>query len=376
MLRHMGIGLRRIGRVFRRRAPTEKNPTSGLRVLIVTDAWKPQVNGVVRTLETLGNQLTKFGNEVRYLTPDMFRTVPMPTYKEIRLALAPNRKIARIIHEFEPDAIHIATEGPLGLAARRFCVRRDHPFTSSFHTRFPEYLNARTGFPVSWGYHGLRWFHGPASAVMVKTESLKAELESKGFENIRIWRNGVDLEQFHLGAKEFLDYPRPIWLCVGRVAVEKNLEAFLKLDLPGTKLIVGDGPQLAELKAKYPNAVFLGLRLGEELTQIYAASDVLVFPSKTDTFGLVCLESLACGTPVAAYDVQGPRDILADTHVGVVHDDLGEACRQALDCASPEECRGHAMKFTWEAATRQFLENLAIPGYDEKYWLESANFPD
>lgn len=376
LIRRMGMGLRRIGRIFRRRAPTEKNPTTGLRVLIVTDAWKPQVNGVVRTLDTLGRQLTKFGNEVRYITPDMFRTLPMPSYPEIRLAIAPNRRIAKIINEFHPDAIHIATEGPLGLAARRFCVRRDHPFTSSFHTRFPEYLHARTRFPVTWGYNFIRWFHAPASALMVATQSLKDELEAKGFKNIRIWRRGVDVEQFHLGPKTHLDYARPIWLYVGRIAVEKNIETFLDLDLPGTKVIVGDGPQRSELEGKFPQAKFIGVKFGEELTSIYAASDVFVFPSKTDTFGLVNVEALACGIPVAAYDVQGPRDILAGSRVGAVGDDLLDACKRALGCATPEECRAHAMKFSWEAGTKQFLENLAIPGYDEKYWLESANFPD
>lgn len=375
-IRRVGMRIRRIGRIFRRRAPTEKNPTTGLRVLIVTDAWKPQVNGVVRTLDTLGKQLTKFGNEVRYITPDMFRTLPMPSYPEIRLAIAPNRRIAKIINEFHPDAIHIATEGPLGLAARRFCVRRDHPFTSSFHTRFPEYLHARTKFPVSWGYNFIRWFHAPASTLMVATPSLKQELEEKGFKNIRIWRRGVDLEQFHIAPKDRLNHPRPIWLYVGRIAVEKNIETFLDLDLPGTKLVVGDGPQRAELEAKYPQAKFVGTKFGEELTGIYAASDVFVFPSKTDTFGLVNVEALACGIPVASYDVQGPRDILADSKVGAVSDDLLDACKRALGCATPEECRAHAMKFSWEAGTKQFLENLAIPGYDEKYWLESANFPD
>jgi glycosyltransferase involved in cell wall biosynthesis len=375
-IRRVGMRIRRIGRIFRRRAPTEKNPTSGLRVLIVTDAWKPQVNGVVRTLDTLGQHLTKIGNEVRYITPDMFRTLPMPTYPEIRLAIAPNRRIAKIINEFHPDAIHIATEGPLGLAARRFCVRRDHPFTSSFHTRFPEYLHARTRFPVSWGYNFIRWFHAPASTLMVATPSLKTELEEKGFKNIRIWRRGVDVEQFHLGPKSYLDYQRPIWLYVGRIAVEKNIETFLALDLPGTKVVVGDGPQRTDLATKFPKTVFLGVKFGEELTSIYAASDVFVFPSKTDTFGLVNVEALACGIPVAGYDVQGPRDILAGSKVGVVSDDLGDACRRALGIATPAECRAYAMKFSWEAGTKQFLENLAIPGYDEKYWLESANFPD
>lgn len=374
--RRMGARVRRIGRGFRHRVPTERNPISGLRVLIVTDAWKPQVNGVVRTLDTLGQQLTKFGNEVRYITPDQFRSVPMPSYPEIRLAITPNRKIARIINEFEPDAIHIATEGPLGLAARRFCVRRDHAFTTSMHTRFPEYLHARTGIPIEWAYSLMRWFHRPASALMVKTDELKDELSGKGFQNIRIWSNGVDTELFHLDNKDYLDYPRPIWLYVGRVAIEKNIEAFLDLDLPGTKLVVGPGPQFDELKAKYTDAVFVGPKFGEELTKIYAASDVMVFPSVTDTFGLTNVESLACGTPVAAYDVLGPRQILTGSGVGVLHEDLGEACRQALNLATPEECRAHAMKFSWESATKQFLQNLAVPGYDEQYWLESANFPD
>ena len=334
------------------------------------------MNGVVRTLETLGDQLRKFGNEVKYVTPDMFQTIPLPTYPEIRLALFPNRKLARIIHDFHPDAIHIATEGPLGLAARRFCVRRDHPFTSSFHTRFPEYLNARTGFPVSWGYRLVRWFHAPASALMVTTESLKAELESKGFRNIRIWRRGVDLDAFKVDESASLPHEKPIWLYVGRVAVEKSIDAFLDLDLPGTKVVVGDGPQLGELRERYPKAVFTGPQFGQDLTYYYQASDVMVFPSKTDTFGLVNVESLACGTPVASYDVQGPRDILAGANVGMCHDDLQIACEGALGIASPEACRAHAEKFSWEAATRQFLENLALPGYPEAYWLESANFPE
>ena len=374
--RRVGNRIGRIGRIFRRRSAFEPNPTTGLKVLIVTDAWKPQLNGVVRTLSTLGEQLRRFGNEVLYITPDQFQTVPLPTYPEIRLAVLPNRKLARIIHDFHPDAIHIATEGPLGMAARRFCVRRDHPFTTSFHTRFPEYLHARTGFPVSWAYRGLRWFHSPASTLMVKTDSLKEELEGKGFKNIRIWRNGVDLVKFHLGERDKLPYPKPIWLYVGRVAVEKSIEDFLDLDLPGTKVVVGDGPQLAELKLKYPDVEFPGPKFDQELTEFYCGSDVMVFPSKTDTFGLVNVEALACGTPVAAYDVVGPRDILAGGKVGVCHDDLGVACREALGIATPEECRAHAMQFSWEAATRQFLENLAIPGYDEKYWLESANFPE
>jgi glycosyltransferase involved in cell wall biosynthesis len=370
-----------IGRRRRRTAPEEPNPSSGLRILIVTDAWKPQVNGVVRTLEMLIDHLTRMGNTVRVISPDMFRTVPLPTYPEIRLALVPNRKIAKIINSFQPDAIHIATEGTLGMAARRFCVRRQHPYTTSLHTRFPEYLHARFRFPISWGYALMRWFHNPASAVMVATPSLMEEMREKGFRNLRIWSRGVDVKLFKPGgedARAFLDHPRPIWLYVGRIAVEKSIEDFLGLDLEGTKLVIGDGPQAEELKRKYPDAVFLGSKFGEDLARHYAASDVFVFPSRTDTFGLVNVEALASGIPVAAYPVQGPRDILesADPPVGAMDEDLGAACRKALGIATPEQCRKHALKFTWDSCTRQFLSNLDLPGYDESYWLESAEIPD
>ncbi len=377
---------RRVGnrlRVLRRRKKKpgleEPNPHSGLRILIVTDAWRPQVNGVVRTLETLGTHLERLGNTVQYITPDRFRTMPLPTYPEIRLAILPNRKLAKIINEFRPHAIHIATEGPLGLAARRFCLRRDHPYTTSLHTRFPEYLNARTGFPISWGYGLMRWFHNPASAVMVATQTLKAEMESKGFKNLRLWSRGVDTHLFKLPGvppESVLPYDRPVWLYVGRIAIEKNVEAFLKLDLPGTKVLVGDGPQRQELEAAHADAVFLGPRFGEELAGIYAASDVFVFPSRTDTFGLVNVEALACGTPVAAFPVPGPLDIFTSGTVGVLDEDLGAACRQTLGIATPEACRAHAMKFSWDACTRQFLVNLDLPGFDEAYWAESAKLFD
>ncbi|MFP3943838.1 MAG: glycosyltransferase family 4 protein, partial [Alphaproteobacteria bacterium] len=368
-----------IGRRRRKQAPDEPNPDSGLRILIVTDAWQPQVNGVVRTLEFLGDHLSRMGNTVRYITPDMFRSVPMPTYPEIRLALWPTRRVASIINRFQPDAIHIATEGPLGWAARRFCVRREHPFTTSLHTRFPEYVNARTRLPVSWGYAYLRRFHRPASAVMVATPSLREELAAMGFRNLRIWSRGVDLSRFRPATpqeREAFEYKRPVWLYVGRVAVEKNVEAFLSLDLEGTKVVVGDGPQRGALAARYPEAVFLGPRFGEALAEIYAASDVFVFPSRTDTFGLVNVEALASGVPVAAYPVQGPQDIIGNSGVGAVSEDLGEACRLALGCATPEACRAHAERFSWEACTRQFLTNLDLPGYDETYWEESAEIPD
>ena len=355
------------------------NPSSGLRILIVSDAWKPQVNGVVRTLDTLGDYLEKFGNTVYYITPDMFSTVPLPTYSEIRLAFAPYRMIARIINVYQPDAIHIATEGPLGWAARKFCVRHEHPYTTSFHTRFAEYLHARTRFPIDWGYAILRRFHNPASAVMVATPSLQRELEERGFNNLRIWSRGVDLSQFHpdmATAAPRLDVAGPIWLYVGRVAVEKNIQAFLDLNLEGTKVVVGGGPMLDELKAKYKSVRFLGPKFGDELAALYAQADVFVFPSKTDTFGLVVVEALAAGTPVAAYPVQGPADILEGSSVGAVDEDLEAACRKALGCATPQECRTHAEKFSWEACTRQFLSKLDLPGFDESYWLEVARLPD
>ncbi len=370
-------------RVLRRRPakldPAEPNPHSGLRIMIVTDAWAPQVNGVVRTLEALKNQLERMGNEVAVIAPTMFRTVALPTYQEIRLALWANRPVARMINDMRPHAIHIATEGPLGLAARRFCLRRDHPFTTSLHTRFPEYIHARTGFPISWGYWFLRLFHKPASAVMVAAPSVRDEMEERGFQNLRLWSRGVDIEAFKplIGDRDaILPYRRPIWLSVGRIAVEKNIEAFLRLDLPGTKVVVGDGPLKASLQNLYPDTVFLGARFGDDLARIYGASDVFVFPSRTDTFGLVNVEALACGTPVAAYPVHGPKDIITVPNVGALDEDLAAACQRALTESSRTAAREHALTFSWEACTRQFLINLDLPGFDEAYWAESAKLPD
>ena len=333
-----------------------------MRVLIATDAWAPQVNGVVRTLETLGSQLERLGHEVQFVTPDGFRTVPMPTYPEIRLALFARRAVGRVIDAFKPDAIHIATEGPLGLATRRNCMRRGVSFTTSFHTRFPEYIHARFGVPTAWSYAGLRWFHGPATAVMVATRSLERDLEQRGFKNLRLWSRGVDVDLFKPGDKDWLDLPRPVFLYVGRVAIEKSVEEFLKLDLPGSKLVVGDGPQLAELQQRYPNVRFTGPKFGQDLARLYAASDVFVFPSRTDTFGLVVLEALASGLPVAAHPVQGPIDIIGgNAKVGALSENLQEAALAALQL-SPTASRAFAMEFSWEACTRQFLTNLAVPG--------------
>jgi glycosyltransferase involved in cell wall biosynthesis len=331
-----------------------------IKVLIVTDAWAPQVNGVVRTLEMLGRDLRALGHEVRYATPEGRATVPMPTYPEIRLSLFPRASLEREIRDFAPDAIHIATEGTLGLSARAICIKYGIPFTTSFHTRFPEYVHARFPFiSKERVYRFLRWFHGPATTMMVATPSLKRELEGHGFKNLRIWSRGVDVERFQPDGIAHLPYEGPVFLYVGRVAVEKNIEAFLSLDLPGTKLVVGDGPARASLARKYPDVKFVGPKTGDELTRAYAGSDVFVFPSRTDTFGLVLLEALACATPVAAYPVQGPLDVIGDAPVGALDNDLETACRRALTI-DRAACRTFALSRSWRACTLQFLSNLAV----------------
>jgi len=337
-----------------------------LKILIVTDAWAPQVNGVVRTLEILGRDLRALGHEVRYVTPEGRLTVPLPTYSEIRLALFPRASIEREMRGFAPDAIHIATEGTLGMSARAICIKYAIPYTTSFHTRFPEYVRARFPFiREELVYRFLRWFHAPATAMMVATPSLKRELEGHGFRNLRIWSRGVDVERFRPIADAKFPYPDPIWLYVGRVAVEKNVEAFLGLDLPGTKVVIGDGPARAALERKFPQVKFLGPRIGEDLSRAYAASSVFVFPSRTDTFGLVMLEALASGVPVAAYPVQGPLDVIGDAPVAAIAPDLGKACRAAL--AIPREaCRAFALSRSWSACTRQFLSNLALEVEEER----------
>jgi glycosyltransferase involved in cell wall biosynthesis len=328
------------------------------RIMIVTDAWAPQVNGVVRTLSILGQDLSELGHEVRYATPEGRFTLPMPTYPEIRLALFPRKSLEAMIEQFNPTAIHIATEGTLGLSARAVCIARKIPFTTSFHTRFPEYVKARFPFvPIGAVYAFLRWFHGPAKTMMVATPALQQEMESHGFHNLRIWSRGVDVDMFRPIPDATLPYEGPIWLYVGRVAVEKNLDSFLSLDLPGTKVIVGDGPVRASLQRQYPDAKFVGPKTGEELVRYYAASSVFVFPSKTDTFGLVMLEALACGVPVAAYPVQGPNDVIGNSPAGALDDDLRAACLRALKIPR-ETARTFALTRSWRACTEQFLSNL------------------
>jgi glycosyltransferase involved in cell wall biosynthesis len=327
-----------------------------MRILIATDAWHPQVNGVVRSLTMMAEAAKPLGVEVSFLTPLSFRTFAMPSYRDLRVALPGPAKIARLIADARPDSIHIATEGPIGLLVRRHCRRHRLPFTTSFHTRFPEYVSARLPIPEDWIWAALRAFHRPSQAVMAATPALAGELRARGFRNVVLWPRGVDARQFHPRAAD-LGLPRPVFLCVGRVAVEKNLEAFLDLDLPGSKVIVGDGPALAELTRNYPQAVFLGARQGEALAQAYAAADVFVFPSKTDTFGLVLLEALASGVPVAAFPVTGPRDVIGSAPVGALNDDLRTACLSALTI-SPQACLEFAAKHTWEASARAFVENI------------------
>lgn len=329
------------------------------RILIVSDAWMPQVNGVVRTLRTVADEMRAMGKEVEVVGPDRFRTVPMPSYPEIQLAIFPGKRLAKIIDDFAPDALHIATEGPLGMAARSYARRRKIAFTTAFHTRFAEYLKARTGIPETLTYAWLRRFHGAGAAVMVATQSLRDELTARGFSNVRPWSRGVDLDAFHPDAKEAWDLPRPIFAYVGRVAVEKNLRAFLELDLPGSKLVVGDGPQRKALEKEFCAAHFAGARFGADLAKAYAGADVFVFPSKTDTFGLVVLEALASGLPVAAYPVTGPKDILAEAKlpVGALDEDLRQACLAALNI-DRSACRPFAETYSWRACAERFLDNL------------------
>jgi glycosyltransferase involved in cell wall biosynthesis len=328
-----------------------------MRVLVATDAWHPQTNGVVQTLCELARAAPQLGASIAFLTPEGLPSLPLPTYPDIRLAMARPRAIARRIVELRPAAIHIATEGPIGIAVRQYCRRKGLTFTTSFHTRFPEYLAARTPIPQTWTWAALRWFHGAAGGVMAATPALEAELVRRGFGNVMAWPRGVDAALFRPRPDADLGLARPVFLTVGRVAIEKNIEAFLSLDLPGTKVVVGDGPLRPDLTRRFPDAVFLGTRRGEELARVYAAADVFVFPSRTDTYGLVLLEALASGVPVAAYPVSGPRDVLGDVPVAALDEDLRAACLRALTL-SRDGCLMFARGKTWEASARSFLANV------------------
>jgi len=324
------------------------------KLLIVTDAWRPQINGVVRSIENLVRELEAFGVEIDIVSPAEFFTVPLPGYPEIRLAVTTPGRVERRMAASNPDFIQIATEGPLGLMARRAASKRNG-FTSSYHTRFPEYVSARYPIPESWLYRFMRWFHNAGRGCMVATPSLQAELEAKGFSNLHIWSRGVDTELFRPGYLAPLDLPGPVFLHVGRMAVEKNVETFLAMDLPGSKLVVGGGPMLEEFKARYPDVTFTGAKSGTELAALYAMGDVFVFPSLTDTFGLVVLEALASGVPVAAYPVTGPKDIVGESAAGVVDTDLRKAALACLDL-SGDAARARALEFSWQACARQFLD--------------------
>jgi glycosyltransferase involved in cell wall biosynthesis len=329
-----------------------------MRILIATDAWHPQVNGVVRTLTSLARSASALGAEVDFLTPDGFPSLAVPTYPGLRVALPNRREIARRIEAAAPDAIHIATEGPIGWAVRAYCRRRKLAFTTSYTTRFPEYIAVRSIIPASVSYAVLRHFHAAAAITMIATASLRQELSARGFRKLGTWTRGVDTDLFTPDDAVELDLPRPIFMTVGRVAVEKNLEAFLALDLPGSKVVIGDGPQRAVLERRYPKARFLGEKTGKDLTTHLAAADVFVFPSLTDTFGVVQLEALACGTPVAAFPVTGPLDVIADHPVGALDADLRSACIRALGI-SRELCRSFALERSWENSARQFIGNLS-----------------
>jgi glycosyltransferase involved in cell wall biosynthesis len=329
-----------------------------MKILLASDAWPPQVNGVVRTMLTVMRELEALGHTVVTLTPDQCFTVPCPFYKEIRLAVNPGGAVARVIEETKPDAIHIVTEGPIGIAARRWCLKHGLHFTTAYHTRFPEYLAVRMVAPKRFTYALLRRFHAPATRVMVATESVRRELASHGFRNLAPWGRGVDPAVFDPALRDALpQFPQPIFLYVGRIAHEKNLPAFLGLDLPGSKVVVGDGPALGTLKRRFPDVHFIGRRENRALAEVYASADVFVFPSRTDTFGLVMLEALASGVPVAAFPVPGPLDVLDGSGVGALDEDLRRAALKALELPRAR-CREHALRFTWSACARQFLDQL------------------
>ncbi len=350
--------------VEERAAEASGAPPLATRIMLVTDAWEPQVNGVVRTLSNTMRELRDMGCEIEVVSPaDYPNTVPLITYSEIRLALGAREDVEERFLAFAPDAVHIATEGTLGWDARAICLKHKFPFTTSYHTQFPEYVTARFSWIPLWaGYRFMHAFHDRSGRVMVATPTMMERLRLHGFRNIAPWSRGVDVEQFHpskrgIDGGVFKDLPKPVFAYVGRVSVEKNIEAFLELDLPGSKVVVGDGPARAELMEKYPQATFTGAKFGEELARCYADADVFVFPSLTDTFGLVILEAAAAGTPVAGFDAPGPKDILPGTGAGAVNDDLRVACLEALAC-DRGATRALAEKYSWRACAEEFRRNL------------------
>jgi len=332
-----------------------------VKIVIVTDAWTPQVNGVVRTLQATRRELERLGHLVTMVTPESFATIPCPGYPQIRLSLLPYRRLARRLRaEFAHDgeiALHVATEGPLGLAARRFCARHRIPFTTAYHTRYPQYLRAMFGVPERWTYAAMRRFHAASAVVMAATDSVEAELRAAGIEQVGRWTRGVDTDVFRPTEPMPLAVPKPIFAFVGRVSVEKNIDAFLQLDLPGSKVVAGDGPALPRLRRRHPEVLFLGMQDSEQLARLYSAADAFVFPSRTDTFGLVLLEALACGLPVAAYPVQGPLDVVGASAVAVLDEDLRRAALAALRI-DRARCREFALTRSWRMATRQFVSLL------------------
>lgn len=329
-----------------------------MKIALLTDAWFPQVNGVVRTLNHVKEELEAAGDSMLVISPADFKTYPLPRYPEIRLAFMPSRTIRRRLDETQPDAVHIATEGPIGFAARRYCAKRRIPFSTSYHTQFPLYLKKYAAIPRRISYPVFRWFHGGSEGTLVPTKSMKRELDRYQFRKVKVWTRGVNHEMFHPRDKNFIQDERPIFMYIGRVAVEKNIEAFLSLDLPGTKYVVGDGPARASLERRYKKVRFVGMKHGEELARYYAAGDVFVFPSLTDTFGIVMLEAMASGVPVAAYPVTGPIDVVENGVSGIVHEDLQKACLESLEI-EPERCLQYSKNFTWKRCAEMFRDNLA-----------------
>lgn len=343
-----------------------------MKIAIVTDAWSPQINGVVSTLKKTTTYLTSMGHRVAVFNPADYKTFPMPGYPEIRLSWFPARKLSRMLDSFDADAIHISTEGPLGAAARKYCIKRGLKFTTAYHTRFPEYLRLRLPIPMWLSYWLIRKFHNASSTTMVATKSLEDELLSRNFTNLKRWSRGVDIDLFRPHEKSVIQSELPIAVYLGRVAVEKNIKAFLDLEINARKVVIGDGPEMGELKSLYPDTLFVGYKTGEELSAHLASADVMVFPSLTDTFGLVLLEAMACGVPVAAYPVTGPKDIIENAANGWVDGDLAYAVEQALKVDSGK-CREYAEKYSWGNAAKQFYSNLVLVKEDKAQVLDIDN---